>query len=325
MTMKRILGALVALCLGVGAPQADAPAPVSVAVLNFGTVNWLTDAITHHGLDAAQGVRLETIALAGRDAATIAFQAGEVDLFVADWLWVLNQRDRGKDFRFFPYSRSLGALMAMPASGVRDLCDLKGRTLGVVGGALDKSWLVYRALARRDCGFDLADETRTLFGAPPLMSRQLTDGAVEAVSTYWHFAARLRALGAARVIDVTEALAAMDIAPAPPLIGFVWSPARTDPEIVAALSRAVKAAGALMKDSDAEWVRLRPLMRAEDDAAFLALRDAYRDGIIDTPWTAADTAAAAGLHATLVAAGGARFARDAGTFDPAAFPDPGAN
>lgn len=320
MTMIRWAAAMVVMA----APAlADAPT-VRIAVLKFGTVNWLTETIRSQGHDAANGFTLETVGLAGRDASTIAFQAGDVDMFVADWLWVMNQRERGKDFRFFPYSRALGALMAMP-DGPQTLCDLPGATVGVVGGAMDKSWLVYRALAARDCDADLVAETETLFGAPPLMSKQLTDGNAEAVSTYWHFAAKLRAAGARDVIDVAGALAALDIAPAPPLIGFVWSPGRTDPALTERLAAAVRAAAAQMRDDDALWDTLRPMMRAKTDAEFVALREAFQAGVIAAPWTAEDTEAARATHATLVAAGGAAFARDAGVFDAGAFPDPVSN
>ncbi len=320
MRALRAVAVVLALVL---APQAHAEGPsLKIAVLKFGTVNWLTDAIQTHGLDAAEGFSLETVELAGRDGSSIAFQSGSVDLIVADWLWALNRREAGEDVRFFPYSRALGALMAAPDAGVASVCDLRGKPVGVVGGAQDKSWLIYQALAARDCGFDLAAETETLFGAPPLMSRQLQTGAAAAVSTYWHFAARLRAAGATQVIDVEGALEAMGVAPAPPLVGFVWDAGRTDPETIARLDRAVRAAGALMLESDAEWERLRPLMRAENDAEFHALRDAYRAGIIVVPWMGDDTEAARATFETLLEAGGDAFARSAGAFDAAAFPAP---
>ena len=290
-----------------------------VAVLKFGTVNWLTDVIQTRKLDAAEGFRLETVELAGRDATSVAFQAGDADLIVADWIWVMNQRQRGADMRFFPYSRALGALMVMPGGGVKALCDLRGKTVGVVGGDLDKSWIVYQALAQRDCGFSLRDEADAVFGAPPLMSRQLVTGAVAAVSTFWHFAARLEAEGAEKLLGADAAIAALGVAPAPPLVGFVWDARRTDPATVAAMGRAVRAAGALMAADEAEWLRLRPLMRAEDDAAFAALRDAYQAGVVTAPWSAADTEAARALHATLIAAGGEGFGRIAGAFDAGAF------
>lgn len=314
--MRRLFAAL--LVLVAQAAQADTPT-VRVAVLKFGTVNWLMDVIDAHGLDAAEGYRLETVELAGAAATAVAFQAGDADLMVSDWFWALRQRAAGRDIRYFPYSRALGRLMAMPGRGVETLCDLRGRQVGVVGGPLDKSWLVYRALARRDCGFDPADASGVVAGAPPLMSQQLSAGAVDAVSTYWHFAARLSALGAETVEDVPSAVAALGIAPTPPLIGFLWNAGRSDADAIARFRRSVAAAGRILRDDLAEWDRLRPTMNAEDDAAFEALRDAFRDGIIVEPWTEADTEAARLLHETMLEIGGRAYAGEAGPFDPAVF------
>ena len=111
---------------------------------------------------------------AGKAATTIAFEAGEVDLLVSDWFWGLRQRGKGRDLRFQPYSNALGALMVTPE--ITDLCAVRGRRIGIVGGKFDKSWLLYQTLARRDCGAELAAGSEVLFGAPPLMARQLRDG-----------------------------------------------------------------------------------------------------------------------------------------------------
>ena len=315
--MRRLAALL--LALAPAAAAADQTPTVRVGVLAFGTVNWLMDVIDHHGLDAEAGYDLETVGLAGRPATTVAFQAGDVQVIVADWIWALRQREAGRDIRYFPYSRALGRLMTQPGGGIETLCDLEGRRVGVVGGELDKSWLVYQAVALRDCGgMRLPSATETLFGAPPLMSQQLEAGAVDAVSTYWHFAARLKAAGAEVVTDVDAAVAELGIQPTPPLIGFLWNADRLDAETAAMVRASVAAAGALMKD-DAEWDRLRPLMNVETDAEFVALREAFQAGIITDAWAEADTEAARALHETMLRIGGEGYAEEAGPFDPQVF------
>ncbi|PKP62261.1 MAG: ABC transporter substrate-binding protein, partial [Alphaproteobacteria bacterium HGW-Alphaproteobacteria-8] len=57
--LRFALAALLLLAATVARAQ-DLPT-LRVAVLKFGTVNWLTDAIQTHGLDRAEGFRLETI------------------------------------------------------------------------------------------------------------------------------------------------------------------------------------------------------------------------------------------------------------------------
>lgn len=290
-----------------------------IAVLKFGTVNWLMETVKTRGLDRAEGFRLETIGLASGAATAIAFQAGEADMLVSDWVWVMRQRAGGKDVRFAPYLKASGALVGGP--GVSTLCDVRGRKVGVVGGADDKSWLVLQALADRECGFDLAAETNALYGAPPLMSRQLVEDNVAAVSTYWHFVAKLEAAGMAPVIRIDEALYKLGIAPAPALIGYVWNQDRTDPAAVAAFLRAVDKAGAVLASDDTAWDDLRPLMRAKADAEFTGLRDAFRAGIPEG-WSEADTASAGKLYDLLSRRAGKAFTETAGPFDPAAFTAP---
>lgn len=314
------IGTFALSALAPAAARAETPV-LRVAVLKFGTVNWLMETVTAEGLDAANGFRLETLPLAGDAATSVAFQSGEAEMMVTDWVWAMRKRADGLAIRWTPYSRALGALMTR--GDVADICALKGKRVGVVGGDLDKSWLIFQALARKQCGFDLAAEVETLHGAPPLMSRQLTEGAVDAVSNYWHFVARLKAEGAKTLVTVDDALAALGVAPAPALVGFVWEEGAVDPKLAAAFETAIRAAGAVLVESDAAWERIRPLMRADDDAAFLALRDDYRAGVPGA-WTEADTAAARGLYDILTTQGGAAFAATAGPFEPAVFDPPGA-
>lgn len=315
----KLIAILLAILLSASAHAADPP-KLKIAVLKFGTVNWLMETIKANDLDTAHGYELEVIGLASGNAARVALMAGEADTIVADWVWALNRRAFGADMRFAAYSRTLGKLMSDPE--IRDLCDLKGRKVGVVGGPSDKSWIVLQALAGRRCGFDLAAETEGLYGAPPLMSRQLTDGAVSAVSSYWHFAARLEATGAKPLIAIDDAMAALGVSPAPPLIGFTWEEGVPDPAALRGFLRSVRDAGAILTEDDAAWDALRPRMKAKSDAEFAALRDAYRNGVILRDWSAEDTAGAKALYELLIAHGGAEFSATAGPFDAMVFDAP---
>src|SRR3546814_17185856 len=77
--------------------QEDLP-EIRVGTLEFGTVNWELEVIGD-GLDRENGFVLTPIVLADKDAAAIAFQSGEVDAIVTDWIWVARQRAEGRDFR----------------------------------------------------------------------------------------------------------------------------------------------------------------------------------------------------------------------------------
>ncbi|MGF1610582.1 MAG: ABC transporter substrate-binding protein, partial [Kiloniellales bacterium] len=260
-----------------GGPTARAE-PMRVGVLQFGTVSWGFDVVKTHGLDQAEGCEMEVRPFANNGATAVALQAGAVDMIVNDWIWVARQRAEGQGYSFVPYSTALGALMVPAGSaiaGPADLANLRGKRLGIAGGPLDKSWLLLRALGRERFGIDLADEVEAVYAAPPLLNEQILAGRLEAVLTYWHYAARLDAAGLGRVQDVAGMARELGIGSEVPLVGYVFDEAWAagHRESLLACFRALRAANHLLAESDAEWQRLRPLMRAEDEATFRALRD----------------------------------------------------
>ncbi|GAB4067715.1 ABC transporter substrate-binding protein [Ancylobacter sonchi] len=302
-----------------GARAAEEPA-LRIGSLKFGTLNWLTETIRAEGIAAHEGLAMETIDFAGGQATTVALQAGDIDLIVSDWLWAMRRRQEGEDLRFAPFSNALGALMVAAGGPVRAIADLKGRKIGVAGGALDKSWLLLRAYAQRTAGLDLAKDAEPVYGAPPLINQQLSLGRIDAALTFWPFAARLDAQGFSRLIDMKDVVAGLGIAPTPPLVGFVWRErtATTKGGQLAAFFRASAAANRVLASSDAAWERLRPLMQAADEAEFVKLRDYYRAGM-PGPFDAAGVAACAKLYEVLAGIGGAELVGPKPGFDAGLF------
>lgn len=321
-----LLGLPALTCLR--APLHAAPPPLRIGALKFGTLSWLTETIRAEGLDRREGVAFETVELASGQATTVALQAGDIDLIVSDWLWAMRRRQEGEALRFAPFSTALGAVMVARGGPVTRVADLKGRRIGVAGGTLDKSWLLLRAYAQQTAGFDPARDAEPVFGAPPLVGQQLTLGRVDAVLTFWPFAARLDAQGYTRLLDMKQVVAGLGIAPSPPLTGFVWREATGDKQqALAAFLRAAAAANGVLSGeggaseaarSEAAWQRLRPLMQAGRDAEFERLRDYYRAGI-PGPFDTATRAACERLYDVLARIGGAELLGPKPGFDPALF------
>ncbi len=122
-------------------PLRAEPVPsVRVGLLRFGTVSWEIDVMRQHALDAAAHIAVEPVELAAAPAAQVALQAGDVDVIVADWLFVARQRGVGADWTFVPFSNAVGALIAPAGSPVHEVPDLVGAHFGCRGrGAhLDK-------------------------------------------------------------------------------------------------------------------------------------------------------------------------------------------
>lgn len=292
---------------------------LKLAVLKIGTVNWELDTIVHFGLDKAAGFDLEVQGMAGNPATRVAFQAGEVDAMVADWLWVARQRADGKDFVFIPYSTAVGGMLVKGDSPIHSLADMKGKKVGIAGGPVDKSWLILQAYAKQQTGQDLAGETEQVFGSPPLIFKSGLSGEVQGVINFWHFMAKMKAKGFREIVTVAEASAALGLDPKTPLLGYVVTGklVRENPELVKGLVQASRAAKEILANDDAAWERLRPLMRATDDAAFEALKSGFRAGIPSSDPVNLDAAKA--MFAVMYELGGEKLMGSAKTLPDGVF------
>ncbi|MDT3669359.1 MAG: ABC transporter substrate-binding protein [Aromatoleum sp.] len=279
--LARILMLALLLAPFVSPAGAADPATIRIGVLQYGTVSWELEVMQRMGLAEREGVRLEIVPLALKDAASVAIQGGAVDVVVNDWIWVARQRAEGRDFAFVPYSRAIGSVMVRPDAGVRSLADLRGKRLGVAGGALDKSWLLLRAHARRTLGEDAAQLVKPDFGAPPLLNALMLKGELPAVLNFWHYAARLQAAGMRELLGLDEILRSLGVEGDLPMLGWVFRDewASRNRAALEGFLRASARAKQLMRESDAVWEELRPMTRAEDDATLAALRQGFRDGI----------------------------------------------
>lgn len=296
-----VLTALAVLPLA--APAADNR--IRIGVLQFGAVAWTLDTMKAQGLDKKHDLDLEIVPMAASNAAQIALQGGAVDLITSDWLWVARNRGEGRAYQFAPNSTSLGALYVRPDAGIAKLADLRGREFGVAGSSVDKSWLLLQAYARKTAGLDLAKDAKPSFAAPPALNELMLRGKLPAVLNFWPYAARLHAAGMKQLLDMRTVLKGLDVTRPAPMVGWVFAEKWSQPQR-ALLERFLAAAdetNAVLRKDDAAWQRLRPLMKADSDADFAALRDAYRDGV-DPDELRVDLPVMRKLYALLAAEGG---------------------
>ena len=316
----RLLGLVLAILIVVTANATERQS-VKVGLLRFGTVAWELEALRHHGLDRRHGLDVTPVEFATNEAAKVALQAGAVDLIVTDWPWVARQRGEGADFSFVPYSKAVGTLLVRSGSGIVNVRELEAKRIGVAGGPLDKSWLLLRALVRKEHGIDLAETAVPVFGAPPLLNEEFLRGRLDAVLTYWHYAARLESAGAAPLLTVADMVRRLGIEADVPMLGYAFreswaSQAGSTLQEFVAASREAKA---ILADSAAEWSRLAPHIGTSDPATLAALQEGYRAGI-PTRWGEGERGAAKELYAILREIGGEKLMGRAqslgGTFWP---------
>jgi len=282
MLLRLLIAAWLALlCSGRALAVDDATLPVvRVAVLKYGTANWELALIESLGLDRAHGFRLELLQRVSPNASLVALQGGAADVTVSDWLWVARQQAAGRDFRFSPYSSAVGELLVPPDSERRSLADLDGAELGVAGGAEDKSWILFQAYARQE-GIDLATAARPRYAAPPLLNGLAATGQLDAVLTYWHYAARLKAEGFRPLLSLDEVLDRLGVEADLPMLGWVFAGAWAEakPQLVNAFLQASRAAKQRLLDDDDAWAAVEPLMKADSAAVFDELQAGYRAGV----------------------------------------------
>ncbi|MBR0967580.1 ABC transporter substrate-binding protein [Bradyrhizobium diazoefficiens] len=279
----RVLGRSFALAVMLAftlAATGHAADTIRLAVQKTGTFSWELAAIRARGLDKEADLSLEVTELASPEAGKISLRAGSADIILSDWLWVSRERALGAGLTFFPYSSALGAVMVPAASPLRTLADLKGRKLGVGGGAIDKSWLLLQARMKQD-GIDLRSDASIVYGAPPLIAAKALDGEMDASLNFWNFCAQLEAKGFRRLAGIEDILPKLGAKGAVSAVGYVFdeSWAASHKDALARFIAMTRKAKQLLVSSDAAWDNIAPLTGTSDATLLKTYRDRYRDGI----------------------------------------------
>ncbi len=309
--------ALAAICLT--SSLAQAADRVRIATQKTGTLAWEVEIIRSRGLDRAAGLDLAVTELASPEAGKIALKGGSADLIVADVMWVARERAIGGSTLYHPFTSALGAIMVPEASKIATLADLRGRKLGVAGGALDKSWLLLQAWARKQ-GFDPKKDAQVNFGAPPLLAVKAEQGELDAVLNYWNICAELEGRGFRRAIEMSAVEHDLGARGPVAMVGYAFEQAFADKN-GGALKRyfdiAAKAKGILASEPD-EWKKISARTGVADPATLDILRKRFAAGI---PRRALDDeeADARALYRVLVDVGGAEFAGPARDLDAGAY------
>lgn len=300
-----MLGGAALFAAGGSARAAAELSEVRLGVLRFGTAQWEYQIARDLHLDDQAGVAIAPVEFAAGDAAQTALLAGRVDVILQDWLWVSRQREAGADFTFRPLSSSLGALVTAEDSAIKSVADLKGKRLGVAGTPLDKSWALLRVYARSRFNLDLDTDTTHNFGPPPLLQHALEAGQLDAVLTFWPFAARAEADGQRIVVTMDQVLSDLGFTTPVPFVGYVFSAgwAERNADTVKRFLAATDKARQTLDHSDGAWDSLQAVSGAKTATQLANLRRWYRAGH-PPAWTSKDIAAAGRVYELLGSIGG---------------------
>ena len=290
-----------------------------LAVQKTGSVAWELEIIRLRGLDKANDLEIETMDLASPEAGKIALRGGAADIVVSDWLWVSRERSLGADLVFAPYSSTVGAVMVPGNSAIASLGDLKGKKLAVAGGAIDKSWLMLQALAKRS-GLDLKKDASLMFGAPPLLQEKTLQGEADAALNFWNFCADLEARGFRTIIAMDDVERALGAKGPVAMLGYVFDGgfAAKNADAVNRFLKITREAKEILAASPEEWQKLAPRLGGKDEATLAIYRRRYAQGIPRRP-IADEEADAKALYRVLAEIGGADLVGPARELDPGTY------
>jgi NitT/TauT family transport system substrate-binding protein len=302
---------------------AEAADRLRIAIQKTGTASWELEVIKAHGLDKAANLDIETIELASTEAGKIALVGGAADMVVEDWLWAARERALGGKLLFTPYSSALGAVMAPKDSPIHEVADLAGRSIGVAGGPLDKSWLLLRAAAL-GAGLDLTKAAQPSYGAPPLIAEKLVQGETEAALEYWNFSADLEERGFRRAIEMADVEKTLGATGPVAMTGYVFSEsfAASHKDVLRRYFAAAAEARKILSEDPSAWAPIEARLRLKDDRALAVYRHRYLEGVPKRA-IAEEAADARVLYRRLAEVGGEALVGKERELDAGLFYDPG--
>jgi NitT/TauT family transport system substrate-binding protein len=295
--------------------QATGAEKLRLGVQKTGTLAWELGIIKAKRLDKRAGLDIEIAELASPEAGKIALISGSVDMILSDLFWVARERGLGARLVFAPYSSALGALMVPADSPINELADLKGRTLAVAGGPLDKSWLLLQALAERS-NLDLKSLAQIVYGAPALLYEKTASGEADANLNFWNFCVALEARGFRRLLGMEEVERRLGAEGPVAMLGYVFDEAlvRKNPAALARFFEIAAEARESLARSDVDWEKLAPRIGAKDPAQLALYRQTYIAGIPRRP-IAAEAADGRALYRILAKIGGGELVGPAQDLD----------
>ena len=322
MMARKFIAAVVLSLSALFACSAEAADRVRIAIQRTGTASWEIAVMKARGLDKAADLDIETTELASTEAAKVALEGGAADMVVGDWLWVARERGLGDKLLFTPYSSALGAVMTSKDSPVHTLVDLRGRSIGVAGGPVDKSWLLLRA-AGLGAGLDLAKDARPSYGAPPLIAEKLAQGETETSLEFWNFCADLEGRGFRRAIEMADVEKALGASGPVAMTGYVFSEsfAASHKDALKRFFAAAAEARKVLAQDPSAWVPIKARLNLKDDQALEVYRQRYLDGVPKRT-VAEEAADARVLSRRLAEIGGKELIGEAKELDTSLFYDP---
>ncbi len=177
----RVLACLALIGLGVAALPAAAADKVKVVALQ-GTQLFPVRVMQARGLAAKHGIDMDVMEVAAPPASYTAMQTGDVQIGFTGWIVSALLREKGFPLtNVYPMIGYTNEILVKEPSPIKSIGDLKGKRVGLFGGANSATTWLYRLMVQKFYGFDAMKDSKVFFGAPPLLMGMLDRGDIDAV------------------------------------------------------------------------------------------------------------------------------------------------
>jgi NitT/TauT family transport system substrate-binding protein len=168
----------------VAAAQSPDPAKPRVKIRFVSTLSSATFPISYaieQGIFAKRGIDVEMLQFADFQAVYTAMRTSAADMGSGGLASVINLRGNGVPVNvIWGTSLMLNDILVKPGSGIKDPKDLRGKDIGVFGGASGTTANMFIATLADQFGFDPRKDAKIRYGAPTLLSNMLANGDIAA-------------------------------------------------------------------------------------------------------------------------------------------------
>jgi NitT/TauT family transport system substrate-binding protein len=137
-----------------------------------------------NGIFAKRGIDVEMIQLADFQAVYTALRTSAADIGSGGLASLVNLRGNGVPVKvIWGTSLMLNDILVKSDSGIKDPKDLRGKDIGVFGGASGTTANMLIAVLADKFGFDARKDARVRYGAPTLLANMLAKGEIAAFAS----------------------------------------------------------------------------------------------------------------------------------------------
>ncbi len=266
-----------------GATPAAGGAPAAAGeplTIRFGyTVSTSTfplDAAVAHGLFAKRNLKLDITPYAGFEALYTATRSGALDMGTGGLASIVDLHAQGVPVKvIFGNSLLNNEILVRKDSPIQSVAELKGKRIGVFGGASGTTANMFMAVCITYYGFDPRTDAQVQYGAAPLLAGLVQKGDADAfvsldpITTQQLVSGNVRSIGELGQIYKEHT----GIHPYSGSLNVADAFAQQHPEAVRAVLETWLEAVAFLKDNFEEWKRQAAAIEIKSDDEVRLLMD----------------------------------------------------